>query len=117
MEDKYIQHFPLTLDNILADCWQRLTLGISSAKHPFHSATIATINNGIPELRTVVLRGVIPSEQALIFHTDIRSPKVNQIKKNNNISWLFYDQKERIQLRINALAYIHHQDEESLISW
>jgi len=71
----------------------------------------------MPEIRTVVLRKAVPEEQTLIFHTDYRSPKLSQIRNNKAISWLFYDEKARIQLRIKSLATIHHKDELSLKRW
>lgn len=53
----------------------------------------------------------------LIFHTDYRSPKVEQIKKNNIVSWLFYDAKSRIQIRLKTVATIHYQDAITLKRW
>jgi len=112
-----INQISYNLEDILQDCWHRLINGAISAKHPFHSPSIATIREDYPEIRTVILRKAIPSEKTLIFHTDYRSPKVKQIQKNKAISWLFYDAKARIQLRIKTLATIHHQDELSLHRW
>lgn len=112
-----INDIPYDLENIFQDCWHRLINGAVSAKHPFHNPSIATINGDFAEIRTVVLRKVIPEAKTLIFHTDYRSPKINQIKINNKISWLFYDAKSRIQLRVKTVAIIHHNDEFSLKRW
>jgi 3-hydroxyisobutyrate dehydrogenase len=60
---------------------------------------------------------VLPIERQLLFHTDYRSPKIEQIQKNNSISWLFYDSKSRIQLRIKSLATLHYQDDISRQRW
>lgn len=112
-----INQINYNLDEILADCWHRLINGVSSAKHPFHNPTLGTINEDFAELRTVVLRKVIPAEKCIIFHTDYRSPKIQQIQKNNKVSWLFYDEKARIQIRLKAEATIHYQDDLSLTRW
>lgn len=112
-----INQTSLNLENILQDCWHWLKDGADSAMHPFHCPSISTMNGISPEIRTVVLRKVIAEEKTLIFHTDYRSPKIDQIYKNNNISWLFYDAKSRIQLRIKTLATIHHKDEITLKRW
>lgn len=118
MEDTVvINQISYSLDSLLQDCWYRLINGVNSAKHPFHNPTIATLNGSFPEIRTVVLRKVIPQEKILIFHTDYRSPKINQINKNNTLSWLFYDAKSRIQIRLKTVATIHHQDDISLKRW
>jgi 3-hydroxyisobutyrate dehydrogenase len=112
-----INQIPHNLEDILKDCWHRLIDGAVSSRHPFHCSPIATINGEFPEIRTVVLRKVIPEEKTLIFHTDYRSPKINQIKCNNRTSWLFYDAKSRLQLRIKTISAIHHDDQLSLKSW
>lgn len=105
------------LDGVLQDCWHRLINATHKVKHPFHNPTIATVNNAVPELRTVVLRKVIQKENSLVFYTDYRSPKINQIKKCNIISWLFYDPKTKLQLRIKTMATIHNQDEIAKKNW
>lgn len=107
----------LDLDNIFQDCWNRLVEGAHSAGHPFHCPSISTIADGWPETRTLVLRKALPEKHILIFHTDYRSPKVHQLHENPNVSWLFYDAKSRIQLRIKTIATIHHLDEISLQRW
>jgi len=112
-----INQIHYTLEDILKDTWHRLINGANSAKHAFHCPSIATINNGFPEIRTIVLRKAIPEENTLIFHTDYRSPKIEQIKINNAISWLFYDAKSRIQLRIKTRATIEHNNEISFKRW
>jgi 3-hydroxyisobutyrate dehydrogenase len=106
-----------SLNDILKDCWQQLSAGVKSSKHSFHHAVLGTTNEGFTDTRTVVLRKVIPEEQCLIFHSDARSPKINQIKKNNKVTWLFYDEQSRIQIRIKAEALIHHQNELALERW
>ncbi len=116
-ETVIINQIPYNLEDILQDCWHRLINGTNSAKHPFNCPSIATINGVFPEIRTVVLRKVIPAESTLIFYSDYRSPKINQIKINNSIAWLFYDSKSRIQLRLTTVATIHHQDEITLKRW
>lgn len=112
-----INQISYNIEEILQDCWHLLINGANSSRHPFHSPSVATINSGSPEIRTIILRKAIPEEKTLIFYTDYRSPKVSQIKLNNQISWLFYDAKSRIQLRIKTDATIYYKDEISLKSW
>ncbi|MBD3748240.1 MAG: pyridoxamine 5'-phosphate oxidase family protein [Sphingobacteriales bacterium] len=105
------------LDQILKDCWQRLADGAQSPKHLFHFPVISTLNKDFPESRVVVLRAVNPKEHTLIFYSDVRSPKIRQIKESPNVSWVFYDAKSRIQIRIKAKAVLHFKDEISLEAW
>lgn len=105
------------LDQILKDCWESLTHGAQSPKYPFHFPVISTLNKNFPESRVVVLREVIPKEDALIFYSDVRSPKIHQIKDNAHVSWLFYDPTSRIQIRIKSEAELYFNDEISLKAW
>ena len=46
----------------------------------------------------------------LQFHTDLRSPKVDILKNNNNASLVFYDKEEKIQLRVKVECEINNQN-------
>ena len=118
MEDNtMINQISYDLNGILQDCWHRMINGTTVKNHPFRSPSIATVENDCPVIRTVVLRKALATEKTLIFHTDYRSPKLNQIVKNDKVSWLFYDQKAKIQLRIKTNATVHHNDEITLKQW
>jgi hypothetical protein len=107
----------IELDQIIPDVLKRLDDATRSSKAAFHEGYIATINEDVPEIRTVVLRKVLFDEESLIFHTDVRSPKIHQIKQNPYLSWLFYDAALRIQVRFKAMAEIHHQNELAQKQW
>lgn len=105
------------LGDIFNRCWEDLVNAAKSPIHPFHFPVFGTINSHHVELRTVVLRDVVPNDGCLIFYTDYRSPKIQQIKINPHVSWLFYNPDARIQIRIKALASIHHLNETSSKYW
>ncbi len=67
--------------------------------------------------RIVVLRKSDRDNNSLQFHTDLRSPKINILKKNNNASLLFYDKEEKIQLRVKAECEINNQNSITKASW
>ncbi|WP_394970739.1 pyridoxamine 5'-phosphate oxidase family protein [uncultured Croceitalea sp.] len=83
--------------------------GIYKKGHPFRYFTLATLNNGIPKQRTVVLRKV-NSDLELFFYTHKRSNKVGQLLTNENVSALFYDSKKLLQLQINGNAVIEKEE-------
>lgn len=112
-----INQLTYDLDQIYADCWHRLMNGVHSAKHAFHTPAIASINDSFPEIRTVVLRKALPEKRQLIFHSDMRSPKIKQLQANPALSWLFYDERAKIQLRIKSYATLHHLNELSQQRW
>nr|MBC7614191.1 pyridoxamine 5'-phosphate oxidase family protein [Pseudopedobacter sp.] len=107
----------IELNDIIKNCWDELTLAARSSTHPYHFPVLATNHQNEVELRTVVLRAVIQNEESLVFYSDFRSPKINQIQENPQVSWLFYSGESRIQIRIKGLAKIHHQDEISHQYW
>jgi hypothetical protein len=105
------------LEDIEEQIWELLTQSANSANAPFHQGVFASINNNIPEQRTVILRNVNISEKTISFNTDIRSLKIEQLKINNSVSWLFYDKTLKIQLRMYANAMIHFDDVISEMAW
>lgn len=106
-----------SLDALLASIWKSLENGARSRHHPFHTGVIATVSDDAPQARTVVLRKVMAETRTLIFHTDQRSQKISELTKNPNISWLFYDTTERVQLRLSGVANLHHTDTLADIQW
>ncbi|MFQ3596913.1 MAG: pyridoxamine 5'-phosphate oxidase family protein [Chloroherpetonaceae bacterium] len=107
----------LSLDTLLASIWEALQNGARTRTHPFHTGVIATISNGAPQARTVVLRKVLPESRTLIFHTDHRSQKISELTENPNICWLFYDTEARVQLRLSGMATLHYQDALANVQW
>ncbi len=105
------------LTQIEKDLWQLLQEATTSYKAVFHYGTVANIQDGRAALRTVILRHADPVEKKLFFHTDFRSPKVEALKKDPAISWLFYDEQMKLQLRMTAEARIHYQNAVTEDTW
>jgi pyridoxamine 5'-phosphate oxidase len=70
-----------------------------------------------PELRTVVLRHVHPEARQIVCHTDVRSPKVQQLRSDPESAWLFYDRELKTQLRLRGPVEIHHANERAQARW
>ncbi|MFK7981608.1 MAG: pyridoxamine 5'-phosphate oxidase family protein, partial [Saprospiraceae bacterium] len=105
------------LNTILTTCWEMLAKGALQKKNPLQLATIGTVANQVPQLRTVVLRKTNIANRQLFFYTDIRSAKIQALKENAVISWLFYHPTKNIQIRAIGQTTIHHQDEQALVEW
>jgi pyridoxine/pyridoxamine 5'-phosphate oxidase len=95
-----------TLEQVQQHIWQQLTDAQKNKQHPFRLGAFATVGQNGTSLRTVVVRKVIPEETVLWLYTDFRSPKVQEIQNNPNISWLFYDSTKQIQIRLHGNAEI-----------
>lgn len=114
MSDHFLQ---FDLQTIEAGLWELLLGSVKSFKAPFHTGVVATVYNQQPQVRTVVLRDADVQKKKLFFHTDHRSPKLQQLQLRPQMSWLFYDKDIRMQLRIDATAVIHTNDEVANEAW
>ena len=109
-----INYDPVGLEK---DVWMRLLNGSLKYKDALHNPVVANINQHGVNMRTVVLRAVNTTNKQLVFHTDIRSGKWNELQQHNNISWLFYDAPGKIQIRLSGTATLHQDDEVAEKAW
>ena len=99
-------------------CSSQFDEAIVSAKHPFHVATVSTVTaNGIPRSRSVVLRHFCSKAHEIAFHTDIRSPKLKDLRNCRTLCLHWYDPSSRVQIRLIASATVHHQDPRTEHAW
>jgi hypothetical protein len=98
------------LDDLLQRCWDYLEEGAGSARSPFHTAVLGTVEAGAPRLRTVVLRSAERGTSRVFCHTDARSAKARQIGAGAPASWLLYDPERKVQLRLEGQAAVHAED-------
>ena len=117
MENNRIDYTTYHLPELEQECWDRLITGAVKSRTPFHTPSIATLHQGEVNLRTVVLRKTLATERELRFHTDIRSPKWQDLSQNPSISALFYDAVDRIQLRVKGKVVLHHTNEITAEAW
>ncbi|MEY4987796.1 MAG: hypothetical protein RL567_1575 [Bacteroidota bacterium] len=110
-------HLIENLNTLESDCWHRLATGAQKSRHPFHTTSVANFSQEGISLRTVVLRKAIAETHELRFHTDIRSPKWEELDLNPSISALFYDASARIQLRVKGKAKLHLNDDLTREAW
>jgi 3-hydroxyisobutyrate dehydrogenase len=106
-------HLPQIADN----CWEMMAAGVSNRNSIMHQAVVATLHGNTPIMRTVILRRVDIQEKKIFFHTDFRSHKVTDILQNPHVSWLFYDQAQRTQLRMSGATIVHHLNECAALHW
>ena len=97
--------------------WNLLTRAVNDRNSEFRNPVFICGNNNNMDGRVVVLRKADHKNNVIQFHSDIRSSKIDFIKKNSSCSLLFYGKKEKIQLRMKVDAEIHHKDEISESSW
>lgn len=92
--------------------------GVKDRKSGMHTFTVATIGpDGAPRLRTVVNRGFDPQTRTLRFHTDARSPKLDELARDQRAAVHLYDPKAKTQLRLDALATVHRDSDVRQAAW
>ncbi|PZD73924.1 hypothetical protein C1752_01795 [Acaryochloris thomasi RCC1774] len=98
------------LDSLLTHVWDQICHGANHPGHPYHSPTFGSIGAGGPNLRTVVLRAVDVSARALLFHSDRRAPKIQEVDQDARVTWHFWHPEQREQLRLRGTATLHFED-------
>ena len=110
------------LPDIEADAWTRLLNASLRAKDAFRTAALATQSRATQPgtetaQRTVVLRQTDRQTQAVFFHSDRRADKTGQIEAQPRVSCLFYDDRSRIQLRLQGTATVFMNDATADEHW
>lgn len=108
---------PETLVDIYEAVWKKLETAASTRHEGWHLVTVGTIRNQQPELRTTVLRGADRSKSLLWFHTDLRSPKAEDIRQNPRGSLLFYCPSTNWQLRLSGSFALDSDSPQTSSSW
>jgi pyridoxamine 5'-phosphate oxidase len=110
------------LDGLDALVWHSLAAGATASKHPWATGCLTTISKSgdeqsFPSSRTVVLRRCDVAARTLDFHTDARSPKVQELECGQAaVCWLFYHPSTKIQLRLQGTASVVN-DRQTDAAW
>ena len=105
------------LEEIQNKYWSMLDDAVTNRASPFRIPIFMCAHQDEVDGRIVVLRKSDRSNNLLQFHTDLRSPKIDMLKKNNKASLLFYDKEEKIQLRVKVDCEINNQNSTTDESW
>ncbi len=97
--------------------WSMLNNAVKDRSSQFRIPVFSCGENGNIESRIVVLRKSDENNNIVQFHSDIRSDKINILKKNPKASFLFYDKELKIQVRLKVEAIINHNNDIAKQSW
>ena len=97
--------------------WSLLVRAVNDRSSEFRTPVFICGDKCNLDGRVVVLRKVDEKNLTIQFHSDIRSTKIDTIKKNPNSSLLFYGKKEKIQLRMKVESKLHYNDYTTKESW
>lgn len=105
------------LEYLLDDVWDILAQGVRVRFAAAHTPTLATLRNGMPTVRTVVLRAVSRASGMVFVAADRRSGKVQELGIQPACSLHIFDAGRRVQLRIEAHASLHFDDDIADRQW
>ena len=97
--------------------WSLLVRAVNDRNSEFRTPVFICGNDNDLDGRVVVLRKADEKNNFIQYHSDIRSSKIEKIKKNPNCSILFYGKKEKIQLRVKAECKINYNNDITKESW
>ena len=97
--------------------WDLLTNAVIDRSSEFRTPVFICGNDKDLDGRVVVLRKANQKDNFIQYHSDIRSSKIEKIKKNPSCSILFYGKQEKIQLRLKAECKVHFNDDVTKESW
>jgi pyridoxamine 5'-phosphate oxidase len=93
----------LQLDTLYDHAWQRLTRGLHDRQAPARHPTLATVSpEGWPQARTVVLRAADRTARRLEIHTNLHSPKIDDLRSTAMAALHVWDSGSRLQIRLQA---------------
>ncbi len=113
MQPAYYENF----EEIQNKYWSMLDDAVTNRSSPFRIPVFICAHQDEVDGRIVVLRKSDRANNLIQFHTDLRSPKVDILKKNNKASLVFYDKEEKIQLRVKVECEINNQNPTTEKSW
>lgn len=109
---------PASLDKVLASAFALLSRAVADRRSPMHTLSLGTAGlDGRPRMRSVILRGFEAATLSLRFHTDLRSAKVAELRRDPRLAMLGYDPGLKVQIRVEGEATLHHANAVAGRAW
>ena len=105
------------LSEIKNKVWLMLSDSITNRGSQFRIPVFICGDQNNFDGRIVVLRKADQTNNFIQYHSDIRSDKIEKLKKNKNASMLFYDKEEKIQVRLKVECTVNHDNKITKESW
>ena len=113
MQPAYYEDFT----EIKKKIWLMLNDAIINRSSQFRIPTFICGDQSDFDGRIVVLRKSDQKNNIIQFHSDIRSDKIEKLKKNSNAAMLFYDKEEKIQVRLKLECTVNYDNAITKESW
>jgi hypothetical protein len=94
---------PGNLQAFLDEAWRHITRGVADSRSPARYPTFVTVSPaGVPEARTVALRGASRAQAVLEVHTDIETAKVAALRATPVAAFHVWLPRADLQIRLTA---------------
>ncbi|WP_126226519.1 pyridoxamine 5'-phosphate oxidase family protein [Burkholderia ambifaria] len=114
MSDPASESLTQTYDRL----WSCLESGVGAQRSPFTMVQAATLGiDRAPKVRTIVLRQVSRADRLLTFHTDARSEKVAELRRDPRIAVVANDLDALVQIRAEGVASICDDETQRRAIW
>ena len=113
MQPAYYEDFK----EIKKKIWSMLENAVTDRSSPFRIPVFICGDQSDLDGRIVVLRKTDKKNHLVQFHSDIRSDKIDKLKKNSKAAMLFYDKEEKIQVRLKVECILNHNNDITKESW
>ena len=113
MQPAYYEDFK----EIKKKIWSMLDDAVTNRNSQFRIPVFVCGDQSDFDGRIVVLRRSDQQNRLVQFHSDIRSDKIEKLKKNPNAAMLFYDKEEKIQVRLKVECTVNHNNDVTKKSW
>ncbi|MBY3179142.1 pyridoxamine 5'-phosphate oxidase [Rhizobium leguminosarum] len=98
----------MTLAEVDASAWAELKAAAADPQSAFHYLNLCSVDaGGRPQARMVVLRRVDAARRVLEIHTDVRSPKWQEISADPRVTLLGFGPQPKVQLRLQGSAELN----------
>jgi len=102
----------IVMEAPLQEVWDRmmrdLERGARDRNDALHTFAFSSLSlQGSPATRTVVLRAFEKQRRCIRFHSDLRSTKIQELKRDPRVSALFYHPTEKTQIRAEGMVVLH----------
>jgi len=113
MQPAYYENF----NEIKKKIWSMLDDSVTNRSSTFRIPVFVCGDQKDFDGRIVVLRKSDKKNNIVQFHSDIRSDKIEKLKKNSKAAMLFYDKEEKIQVRLKVECVVNHDNDITKESW
>ena len=113
MQPAYYENFK----EIKKKIWSMLENAVTDRSSPFRIPVFICGDQSDLDGRIVVLRKADIKNNLVQFHSDIRSDKIEKLKKSSKAALIFYDKEEKIQVRLKVECIINYNNNVTKESW